>query len=79
MPDTREQVEDPRYAYQMVMMLKGVVERGTAAAASQLGRTLAGKTGTTNDAKDTWFMGFSPDLVVGVWMGYDQPESLGSH
>ncbi len=78
-PDTREQVEDPRYAYQMVMMLRGVVERGTAAAASQLGRTLAGKTGTTNDAKDTWFMGFSPDLVVGVWMGYDQPESLGNH
>jgi penicillin-binding protein 1A len=78
-PDTREQVEDPRYAYQMVMMLKGVVERGTAAAASQLGHTLAGKTGTTNDAKDTWFMGFSPDLVVGVWMGYDQPESLGNH
>ena len=78
-PDTREQVEDPRYAYQMVMMLRGVIERGTAAAASQLGRTLAGKTGTTNDAKDTWFMGFSPDLVVGVWMGYDQPESLGNH
>jgi penicillin-binding protein 1A len=77
LPDTREQVEDPRHAYQMVSMLEGVVERGTAEAAKVVGKPLAGKTGTTNDAKDAWFVGFSPDLVVGVWIGYDQPQSMG--
>lgn len=77
LPDTRPEIEDPRYAYQIVNMLTGVVERGTAAQAAKLGRPLAGKTGTTNDAKDAWFIGFSPDLVVGVWVGYDQPRSLG--
>jgi penicillin-binding protein 1A len=76
-PDDREQVEDPRHAYQMVLMLEGVVERGTAEAAKVLGRPLAGKTGTTNDAKDAWFVGFSPDLVLGVWLGFDQPKSMG--
>ncbi|HEX8375931.1 MAG TPA: penicillin-binding transpeptidase domain-containing protein, partial [Geminicoccaceae bacterium] len=75
--DTREQVVDPRHAYQMVLMLEGVVERGTAEAAKSIGKPLAGKTGTTNDSKDAWFVGFSPDLVVGVWLGYDQPRSLG--
>lgn len=75
--DEREQVEDPRYAFQMVNMLEGVVQRGTAAKAAALGRPLAGKTGTTNDSKDAWFIGFSPDLVVGVWVGFDQPQSLG--
>jgi penicillin-binding protein 1A len=63
--DTREQVVDPRHAYQMVLMLEGVVERGTAEAAKAIGRPLGGKTGTTNDSKDAWFVGFSPDLVVG--------------
>jgi penicillin-binding protein 1A len=77
LPDTREQVEDPRVAYQMVNILEGVVQRGTAAKAAELGRPLAGKTGTTNDSKDAWFIGFSPDLVVGVWVGYDRPRSLG--
>lgn len=76
-PDDREQVVDPRHAYQMVLMLEGVVERGTAEAAKALERPLAGKTGTTNDSKDAWFVGFAPDLVVAVWMGYDQPRSLG--
>ena len=77
-PDQRPLVADPRLAYQMVSMLQGVVERGTAAAAKALDRPLAGKTGTTNDAKDGWFVGFSPDLVVAVYVGYDQPKSLGS-
>ncbi len=75
--DERPQVEDPRYAFQMVNMLEGVIERGTATEAAKLGRPLAGKTGTTNDSKDAWFVGFSPDLVVGVWVGFDQPRSLG--
>jgi penicillin-binding protein 1A len=77
MPEVRELVEDPRYAFQMVNMLSGVVERGTAAAARSLDRPLAGKTGTSNDYKDAWFVGFSPDLVAGIWVGYDQPKSLG--
>jgi penicillin-binding protein 1A len=77
LPDERELVTDPRLAYQMVSMLQGVVERGTASAARSLGRPLAGKTGTTNDAKDAWFVGFSPDLVAAVFVGYDQPRSLG--
>jgi penicillin-binding protein 1A len=75
--DERPLVTDPRLAYQMVSMLEGVVERGTGAAARALGRPLAGKTGTTNDAKDSWFVGFTPDLVVALFVGYDQPESLG--
>jgi penicillin-binding protein 1A len=61
----------------MVNMLQGVIERGTAVAARVLGRPLAGKTGTTNESKDAWFVGFSPDLVVGVFVGFDQPASLG--
>jgi penicillin-binding protein 1A len=76
-PDDRPQIQDPRTAYQMVEMLEGVVQRGTARALSSLGRPLAGKTGTTNDAKDLWFIGFSPDLAVGVYVGYDEPKSLG--
>lgn len=76
-PDMREQIVDPRIAYQMVSILEGVVERGTAVRLKELGRPLAGKTGTTNESKDTWFMGFSPDLVVGVYIGFDEPRSLG--
>ncbi len=79
LPDDRAQVEDPRLAYQMVNMLEGVIQRGTGVAAKVLDRPLAGKTGTTNDSKDVWFMGFSPDLVCGVFVGYDQPQSLGKH
>jgi penicillin-binding protein 1A len=77
--DNREQVADPRSAYQIVSILQGVVERGTAHVIASLGRPLAGKTGTTNDSNDTWFVGFSPDLTVGVFVGYDQPSSLGKH
>lgn len=76
-PDGREQIADERTAYQMVSILEGVVQRGTAAKLAALERPLAGKTGTTNESKDTWFVGFSPDLVVGVFVGFDQPKSMG--
>jgi penicillin-binding protein 1A len=71
-------VIDPRNAYLMTTMMQDVVRYGTAARAGQLGRgDLAGKTGTTNDARDTWFAGYNPDLVAIAWVGYDQPRSLG--
>jgi penicillin-binding protein 1A len=76
-PDTREQVIDPRTAYQMVSIMEGVVQRGTATVVRAVGKPMAGKTGTTNDSKDAWFVGFSPDLAVGVYVGYDQPRTLG--
>lgn len=76
-PDTREQIADPRHAYQMVSILEGVVQRGTGMRIKDLNRPLAGKTGTTNDSKDAWFVGFSPDLVVGVYVGFDNPRTLG--
>jgi penicillin-binding protein 1A len=76
-PDQREQVVDPGSAYQMVSMLEGVVQRGTGASIASIGKPLAGKTGTTNDSNDTWFVGFAPDLAVGVFVGFDQPKSLG--
>ena len=75
--DEREQIADPRSAYQIVSMLEGVVQRGTGIRIRSLGRPLAGKTGTTNESKDAWFIGFSPDLVVGVFAGFDDPRSLG--
>lgn len=77
LPDTREQIIDPRTAYQIVSMLQGVVERGTGVAIRAVGKPLAGKTGTTNESKDTWFIGFSPDLVCGVFVGFDNPRTLG--
>lgn len=76
--DDREQVIDPRIAYQVTYMLQGVAERGTAARAKAIGRTVGGKTGTTNNSYDTWFVGFSPDLVAGVYVGYDKPRTLGA-
>jgi len=76
--DDRDEVADPRIAYQMVSMMEGVVERGTGRKIRVLNRPLAGKTGTTNDATDAWFVGFSPDLVVGVFTGFDTPRSLGA-
>src|SRR5918993_1679459 len=75
--DNREQVLDPLTAYQMVSILEGAVQRGTGTALKVVGKPLAGKTGTTNDAKDVWFVGFSPDLAAGVYLGYDKPQSLG--
>ncbi len=73
----REQVVDPLSAYQMTSILEGVATRGTGARLNGLHRHLAGKTGTTNETKDAWFVGFSPDLVAGVYVGFDEPESLG--
>ncbi|MBS9720542.1 penicillin-binding protein 1A [Tianweitania sp. BSSL-BM11] len=75
--DNSEQVLDPMTAYQITSMMEGVVQRGTATTISELGRPLAGKTGTTNDERDAWFVGYSPDLVVGLYMGYDTPRPMG--
>lgn len=72
-----DQVLDPITAYQVTSMLEGVVQRGTATAARVLGRPLAGKTGTTNDYRSAWFVGYSPSLVVGVFVGFDDNRSLG--
>jgi len=79
LPDTREQIADPRSTYQIVSMLEGVVQRGTGRIVASVGKPIAGKTGTTNDSNDTWFVGFSPDLAAGVFIGYDTPKSLGKH
>ena len=76
-PDSRPAVVDSTTAYQMVSLLEGVVRRGTGRRVAALGFPLAGKTGTTNESKDTWFVGFSPDLAVGVYVGFDEPMSLG--
>ncbi len=73
----RERVMDAVTAYQLTSMMRGVVERGTASATVKLGVPVAGKTGTTNDAKDVWFVGFTPNVVAGCYMGYDRPQSLG--
>lgn len=77
LPDVREQIVDPRHAYQVVSMLEGVVERGTGRRIRAVGKPLAGKTGTTDESKDVWFIGFTPDLVVGVYAGFDHPTPLG--
>jgi penicillin-binding protein 1A len=69
----------PEVAAVVNALLAGVITDGTGAAASQLGRPLAGKTGTTDESTDAWFIGYTPDLVVGVWVGFDQKKSLGSH
>jgi len=76
-PDDRRQVIDPHTAYQITSILEGVVQRGTATVLKKIGKPLAGKTGTTNEEKDAWFMGYSPDLVVGVFIGYDTPTPMG--
>ena len=73
----RERVMDPITAYQLTSMMQGVVERGTASATVALPVPTAGKTGTTNDAKDAWFIGFTSNIVAGCYIGFDQPRSLG--
>jgi len=75
--DRREQVLDTMTAYQITSMLEGVVQAGTATAVKEVGKPIAGKTGTTNEAKDAWFVGFSPDIVVGIYLGFDKPRPLG--
>ena len=78
LPPPGEQVLDPIVAYQITSMLEGVVQRGTAVQAKILGRPVAGKTGTTNEYRSAWFVGYTPDLVVGVFVGFDDNRSLGS-
>ena len=75
--DDRRQIIDPHTAYQMTSILEGVVQHGTARSLKKLERPLAGKTGTTNEEKDAWFVGYSPDLVVGVFVGFDTPRPMG--
>ncbi|MFT6659544.1 penicillin-binding protein 1A [Maritalea sp.] len=75
--DTRDQVLDPMTAYQITSMLEGVITRGTGSRVRSLDRPVAGKTGTSNDYKDAWFVGFTPDLAVGVYIGYDTPKGMG--
>jgi penicillin-binding protein 1A len=75
--DTREQVMDPRTAYQIVSFLQGVVQNGTGITVASVGKPLAGKTGTSNESRDVWFIGFSPDLAAGVYVGFDNPRTLG--
>ena len=75
--DDRKQVIDAQSAYQMTSIMEGVIQRGTATSLKSLNRPLAGKTGTTNEEKDVWFVGYTPDMVVGVFVGYDTPRPLG--
>ena len=74
-----KQVMDPLSAYQVVHMLEGVVQRGTAVGLRDMGRPLFGKTGTTSGPTNVWFVGGSPDLIAGVYMGYDQPRPMGGY
>lgn len=76
-PDDRQQIISPATAYQVVSMLEGVVKRGTGRKIAVIKKPLAGKTGTTNEARDAWFVGFSPDLAVGIYVGFDTPKTLG--
>ena len=75
--DTRPVIADPRTTYQVVSMLEGAVQRGTGRALRKLGAPIGGKTGTTNEFRDAWFVGFTPDLVAAAYVGFDQPQSLG--
>ena len=75
--DNREQVLDPMTAFQITSMMEGVVQRGTGTHARRLNRPVAGKTGTSNDYKDAWFIGFTPELAVGVYIGFDTPRNMG--
>jgi penicillin-binding protein 1A len=75
--DVREQVMSPYTAYQITSMMEGVVERGTGKKMKIVGKPIAGKTGTSNDERDAWFIGYTPDLVVGVYIGYDNPKPMG--
>ena len=75
--DSRKPFHDPASVYQIVHMLQGVTTRGTAAQLAVLGRPIAGKTGTTNDARDNWFMGSTPDITIGIFVGFDEPRTLG--
>ncbi len=76
--DDRKQIADPQSTFQLVTMMQGVVAKGSGyAAGAGLNRAIAGKTGTTQDSNDAWFVGFTPDLVTAVWVGFDNTSSLG--
>jgi len=75
--EIREPLSDAQSLYQIVSILQGAVERGTGKQARVPGHTIAGKTGTTNEVKDVWFIGFSKNLIAGVYLGYDVPQPLG--
>ena len=75
--ETKNIIVDPRLTYQITSMMEGVIKRGTAKKLKDLNVSIAGKTGTTNQNKDAWFIGYTPDLVIGVYVGFDQPKSLG--
>jgi penicillin-binding protein 1A len=77
--DVREQVMSPYTAYQITSMLEGVVQRGTGKKVLVVGKPVAGKTGTSNDERDAWFVGYTPDLAVGIYVGYDNPKPMGKH
>lgn len=77
-PDRREQVIGRQSAFQIVSILQGAVQRGTGRRVAEVGRPLAGKTGTTNDIVDTWFVGMSPGLVAATWVGFEKSFSLGT-
>jgi penicillin-binding protein 1A len=77
LPDQRKQLLDPVTAYQITSILEGVVQRGTGVEPKKVGKPLGVKTGTTNDYTNAWMVGFSPDLAVAVWVGYDSGKSLG--
>ncbi len=77
LPDDRETVIDPITAYQITSMMEGVVQRGTATVLRDVGKPVAGKTGTTNEERDAWFIGYAPDLAIGVYVGYDTPRPMG--
>jgi penicillin-binding protein 1A len=70
-------ITDEATSYQIISILTGAAQRGTSASTKKLGKILAGKTGTTNDSKDTWFVGFTPLITVGTYVGYDTPKDLG--
>lgn len=75
--DKRQPFHDPAAVYQVVNMMLGVTTRGTAAQLAALGRPIAGKTGTTNDSRDNWFLGSTPDYTIGIYVGFDEPRTLG--
>ena len=75
--DVRPEVMNPYTAYQITSMLEGVVERGTGKKLMAVGKPVAGKTGTSNEERDAWFIGYTPDLTVGVYIGYRQSEAHG--
>ena len=75
--ETSEQVMNPYTAYQITSMMEGVVQRGTGKKVLAVGKPVAGKTGTSNEERDAWFIGFTPDLVVGTFVGFDVPKPMG--